>query len=354
MTTRASDVALVVAGTAAGVALLYFLRPILLPLILALVLVVLVSAVERFIRHRSANAPRWAPPLVAGLLVLLGAVVASMVIAQGAAQIIQQAPALIERIDSILQELSRGAGIDRRVSLGTLVGDINIPQLAGDFAGSVSSLVSALLLMLTYFIFILAGRAKSRHKLANLSQLPGRGGRIEAALGRISGDIETYIWVQTVTGMMMCTAAAVAMFAVGLENALFWTVILFLLSFIPILGVTVGSVVPALFALLQFPTWWQAAVIFGVIQIAAFIVGNLIYPRMQAETQNIDPVATLLSLAFWGWLWGLAGAFLAVPMTLIVMLACAHFPNSRWVAVLLSNDGRVPIPDDKPPELRQA
>lgn len=351
MTTRASDVALVVTGTAAGIALLYFLRPILIPLILALVLAVLVSAVERYIRNRSTNAPTWAPPLVAGLLVLMGAVVASMVIAQGAAQIVQQAPALIERIDSIVQELSRSAGVRRSISLGTLVGDINIPQLAGEFAGSVSSLLSAILLMLTYFIFILAGRAKSRRKLANLSELPGRGGRLEAALRQISGDIETYIWVQTITGLMMCTAAAIAMFAVGLDNALFWTVILFLLSFIPILGVTVGSIVPALFALLQFPSWWQAAVIFGSIQVAAFVVGNLIYPRMQAETQNIDPVATLLSLAFWGWLWGLAGAFLAVPMTLIVMLACAHFPNSRWVAVLLSNDGRVPVPEDKPPEL---
>jgi predicted PurR-regulated permease PerM len=62
---------------------------------------------------------------------------------------------------------------------------------------------------------------------------------------------------------------------------------------------------------------------------------------MQAETQNISPVATLLSLAFWGWMWGIIGAFLAVPMTLIVMMICAQFPRSRWLAVLLSNDGRI-------------
>ena len=354
MTTRASNVALGVTGTAAGIALLYFLRPIILPLVLALVLAVLVSAVERFIRARSANAPRWAPSLVAGLLVLLGAVVASMVIAQGAAQIVRQAPALLGRIEEIVREIGQGMGIKRSISLETLAGDISIPQLAGEFAGSVGNLVSALLLMLTYFIFILAGRSHVKQKLANLSELPGRSGRIEAALGRIADDIETYIWVQTVTGMMMCSAAAIVMFAVGLDNALFWTVVLFLLSFIPILGVTAGSIVPALFALLQFPTWWQAAAIFGVIQVAAFVVGNLIYPRMQAETQNIDPVATLLSLAFWGYLWGLAGAFLAVPMTLIVMLACSHFPNARWVAVLLSNDGRVPTPEEKPRELRSS
>jgi len=353
MTTRASDIALAVTATAAGIALLYFLRPIILPLVLAFVLAILVSAVERFIRSRSTGAPAWAPGLISGLLVLLGAVVASMVIAQGAAQIVRKAPALIGRIDEIVHQLGQSMGLRRSISIDTLAGDISIPQLAGDLAGSVGNLVSALLLMLTYFIFILAGRSNVKKKLANLSELPGRTGKIEAALERIADDIETYIWVQTVTGMMMCVAAAAVMFAVGLDNALFWTVVLFLLSFIPILGVTAGSIVPALFALLQFPTWWQAAAIFGVIQVAAFIVGNLIYPRMQAETQNIDPVATLLSLAFWGFLWGIAGAFLAVPMTLIVMLACSHFPNARWVAVLLSNDGKVPTPDSKPPELRR-
>ena len=72
----------------------------------------------------------------------------------------------------------------------------------------------------------------------------------------------------------------------------------------------------------------------------ALVIGNFIYPRMQADTQNIDPVATLLALSFWTLMWGLAGAFLAVPMTLMLMMAFAQFDATRWVAVLLSNDGR--------------
>ena len=71
---------------------------------------------------------------------------------------------------------------------------------------------------------------------------------------------------------------------------------------------TVGLIAPALFALIQFPTVWQAnAVIFVVIQVVATVVGNMIYPRLQAATQNIDPLATILSLSFWILLWGLAG-----------------------------------------------
>jgi AI-2 transport protein TqsA len=346
MSERSSGIAQSVIATAAGIALLYFLRDILVPFILALVLAVLVNALVRFIGRQSPWAPRWSAVVVAGLLVLLGAVVTALIFVQGAAQMVKQAPQLAVRIDEIVGRLGHAVGLRRTLHLSTLTGSINIPQLAGNFLGGVGSFFSGLVLMVTYFVFILAGRRHVDEKLKHLSDSPSGGKSLEAAAMRIAGDIETYLWVQTVTGVMIGAVSAIAMFAVGLDHPVFWTVVLFLLCYIPIIGVTVGSIIPALFALLQFDTWWQAAVVFGVIQLVAFVVGNFIYPRMQAETQNIDPVATLLSLAFWGYLWGLTGAFLAVPLTLIVMMICAHFPRARWIAVLLSNDGRVAFPGD--------
>jgi len=348
MSARWSGIAQAVIATAAGIALLYFLRDILIPFILACVLAVLVNALVRFIGNQSPWAPRWAAVLVAGLLVLLCAVVTALIFVQGAAQMVRQAPQLLDRLDGIVMQLGHSVGLRRPLHLATLTGSINVPQLAGNLLGSVGSFFAGLLLMITYFIFMLAGQRHAQDKLERLAENAGGSPTMKGAAGQIADDIETYLWVQTLTGLMIGGVSALAMFAVGLDHPIFWTIVLFLLCYIPIIGVTAGSVVPALFALLQFPTWWQAAVVFGVIQAIAFIVGNFIYPRMQAETQNIDPVATLLSLAFWGYLWGLTGAFLAVPLTLIVMMICAHFPRARWVAILLSNDGHVAFPDDAP------
>jgi predicted PurR-regulated permease PerM len=70
------------------------------------------------------------------------------------------------------------------------------------------------------------------------------------------------------------------------------------------------------------------------------VVGNIIAPRMQGRSLHMDPLVVLLSLAFWGWLWGVIGMFLSTPLTVIVMVICAQFQGSRWVAVLLSADGR--------------
>jgi predicted PurR-regulated permease PerM len=337
-----------VIATAAGLALLYFMSAILVPLVLALVLAVLVSALVRVIGARTRGAPHWAVVFLAALVVIFCATAAILVIAQGAVHMVKQAPDLIERIEQIVQQAGQAIGLRQPLHIATLLGKINVPELAGDVAGGVGTTLSTILLMITYFIFILAGRRHAKQKLANLSDSPSGAKSLEAAIRHIAADIETYLWVQTVTGVMIAAASALVMYAVGLNEALFWTIVLFLLCYIPMIGVTVGSIVPALFALLQFPTWWQAVVVFGGIQIAAFVVGNFIYPRMQAESQNIDPVATLFSLAFWGFLWGITGAFLAVPLTLMVMMICAYFPRTRWVAVLLSNDGKPVFPRTRP------
>ena len=82
-----------------------------------------------------------------------------------------------------------------------------------------------------------------------------------------------------------------------------------------------------------------------------FIVGNLIQPRMQGDNQNIDPVVVLLSLAFWGKLWGVVGMFLSTPLAVMAMAILAEFKGSRWMAVLLSGDGE-PYAEQPPAKSR--
>ena len=103
MTTRSRGIAQSVTATAAGMALLYFLRDILIPLVLALFLAVLVNALIRFIGARLRGAPRWAVLVLAALVVMVGAVAATLVFVQGAAQMVRQAPELIARIEAILR-----------------------------------------------------------------------------------------------------------------------------------------------------------------------------------------------------------------------------------------------------------
>ena len=336
---RGNSIALAVIGTVAGLALLFALRGILIPLAIAMVLFVLVQALVRFIGQRWQRMPDLLVSIIAALAIIATSAVAIYVLAEGVTQLVQRGPALVARLEALLAQASRGFQLSEPVQLTTLLGQVSLAQLAGRLLTGVQGLFSTLVLVLLYFVFLLAERKKIVRKVQNIAATRAQSAGILQSLEQVGEEIETYVWVQTLTGLMLAGGAGLILFAVGLENALFWTFVLFLLSFIPILGVTIGSVAPALFALLQFSTLWQALVIFGGIQVVAFVIGNLIYPTMQARTQNISPVATLLSLSFWTFLWGMTGAFLAVPLTLILMLVCAKFDSSRWVAVLLSNDG---------------
>ena len=344
MAVRSRHIAQTTTATAAGIAMLYFFRAILIPLVLAGVLAVLVNGLIQFVGGRSRRAPHWAVLIVAALIVIVSVVAAIQIVAQGMVQVVQQVPALLARIDQLVQQAGYALQLREALTLQSLIGDVDVPRLVGRVAGSAGNLFSGLVLLVTFFGFIVAGRRRTSRKIEMLAGRTDPSASVEADLRAMGAAVETYVWIQTVTGLMIAIASSVMMLATGLDNVLFWTVVVFLLCYIPVIGSTAGSILPALFALLQFPTWWQAAVIFGGTQAAATIVGNVIYPRMQAETQNIDPLTTLVALGFWSILWGLAGAFLAVPLTLIGMMVCARVPHARWVAVLLSNDGNPTFP----------
>jgi predicted PurR-regulated permease PerM len=324
---------------AAAVALLHFLASIIIPFVIAFVLAVLVNALVRFIQARWSTAPAWAVSLLAGLVVILTASTGIFVMAQGVVQIVSQGPALLARLDQISLQIGRSLHLREPLHVAAIVGKVSTADVAGFLLSGMQGLFSGLLLMVVYFGFMLAGRKRIALKLQRAAGSSSRASAIKTTVARIAADIETYVWVQTITGTILTISATAVMLGVRLDNVMFWAAIFFLLTFIPNIGVTIGSVAPSLFALVQFHTVWQALTIFVVIQVVATIVGNFIYPRLQARTQNIDPVATLLALAFWSWMWGLPGAFLAVPMTLMSMMVFTQFPSTRWVAAMLSNDG---------------
>lgn len=340
MTTRPGGVAQIVTGVAAALAMLYFLRDILIPFVIAFVLTVLVSALVRFIRRRWARAPGWAVAALAGLVVVVCAAGGLFVLVQGMVQMVAEGPKLADRLDEIVLDLGRALHLRQDLHLKAIIGNVSVPTLAGSILSGLQGFAAGLLLMIVYFGFMLAGRPRISRKIDLAAGSSDRATAIKDVVGRVSSDIETYVWVQTITGLILTTSAVIVMLAVGLNNILFWTVVFFLLTFIPNIGITIGSILPSLFALVQFPTYWQAIAIFVVTQITATVVGNFIYPRMQAQTQNIDPVVTLLALAFWTVLWGIPGAFLAVPLTLMAMMVFTRFEDTRWVAALLSNDGK--------------
>jgi predicted PurR-regulated permease PerM len=243
------------------------------------------------------------------------------------------------RLNALLQQLAHAVRLGLPRTVSQLITNLNPAQYLGSIAGMVQNLVQDGVLVLIYLGFLLASRRGFERKAVRLFH--EREGRHEAlqAFMRVRDSLERYVYIQTVCGGFIAIGSWAIMMLVGLQDAFFWAFLIFVIGYIPIVGAAIGIIAPALFALVQFPSAWEGLTLAAALFALAFVVGNILMPRMQGRSLNIDPVMILLSLAFWGTLWGVTGMFLSTPLTILVMVVLAQFDGTRWVAILLSADG---------------
>ena len=153
----------------------------------------------------------------------------------------------------------------------------------------------------------------------------------------IAVKIRQYLGVTALTSVITGVASAVWAFTVGLELALVWGVLNFLLNFIPIIGNIIGIIPASLYAVIQFQSLTMSLIVFFGFAILQIVISNFVYPTLQGRSLSLSPVAILVALTFWGWVWGIAGALIAVPLTAALVIICEHFRSTEWVARLLSS-----------------
>jgi predicted PurR-regulated permease PerM len=125
------------------------------------------------------------------------------------------------------------------------------------------------------------------------------------------------------------------------EFAFAWGLLAFVLNFIPTVGSIVASIPPVLMALVQFaPSIWPAVGVVLVLLVIQNTLGNFIAPKVYGDRLNLSPVVILLFLLFWGWLWGIVGALLAVPLAAAIQIALAQIPALAPLAVMMGSGQR--------------
>jgi predicted PurR-regulated permease PerM len=119
-------------------------------------------------------------------------------------------------------------------------------------------------------------------------------------------------------------------------------VIAFALNYVPFLGPLVATVFPTLFALAQFESWQLAILVFLCLNLIQFLIGSYFEPRIAGATLSISPFLVLFAVFLWSFLWGIAGAFIGVPIVIAFLTICEHHQSTQWVATLLSGRDSAP------------
>ncbi len=346
--------ALMFIAVIAGGAALFLLRSILTPLLLALFLMVIIDGLSRVLRTRFAALSE---PIALGLAILVtvaGFGVTVVLIAGNAPGFIGQLMADTPRLNAIIRDVGARLHIHSPPTVERLARQLDPAKYAGGVAQTLQGMISNLLFILIYLGFLFASRTGFQRKTERLFRNDEERGNALTAFQHIRNGIERYLWIQTVTGLMIAVASTVVLAAVGMPNAVFWGFLILVTSYVPIIGGMVGQFLPPMFALVEFSTYWQPGVILAGLTVIQLIMGSIVFPRMQGRSLNLDPVVILLALSFWGLVWGVPGMFLSTPLTVSLMVICEQFPGARWVAILLSSDGEPETADAAAPDPSKA
>jgi predicted PurR-regulated permease PerM len=216
-----------------------------------------------------------------------------------------------------------------------LLASVNVQGIITSTLSSVSSLLATIIVVLLYATFFLIEHGKYRRKLLRLA---GGSTQIVEVIDEINAKIGVYLAMKALLGAILGVVSWICMRLVGLEFAELWAVLIALLNFIPYAGSWISVAMPTLLAALQFGQLNEAIVLLASLTLANFLVGHLLDPWLMGGSLNLSPAVILISLAVWSSIWGIAGAFLAVPITVGLIIAFSAFDSTRPYATLLTND----------------
>jgi AI-2 transport protein TqsA len=330
----------VVAGILAVAMVFHFLSDAFLPFITALLLANIFTPMVEFFRKRRV-------PMALNILLVLVMIggflfLVGLFLNTTFASILEVMPkyqqkwddVLLPKISSVLRnivpEMRHGAA-GYKLSSG-----INPAQLSTALF-SVTSFLSGFALILLFVVFILASNGQLRKKMAKAFPISG-----SVTLGEIVDNIDHNVRKYLLTTLVANALAGAVMWLelwlFGVDLALMWSVLTFLLMFIPSLGAIFAIAITIAVAFVQFDSQAKPLVLSLIIIVSQLVMGSVLLPRILGKTLNLSPLLLLVSSIFWGWVWGLMGMILAVPITSSLAIIFENIPALRPLAILMSSE----------------
>lgn len=325
-------------------------RFILISLAIAIILFSLTSDAIFAISSR-LKVPNWLATTLALVGIALGLLWISTTIVAQVNEVVLTAIAYAEQAQAALPSLTEWLGPEAQERVLTALANFNITGWIRSLAGQASGILSGSVLVILFVGFMFAEQVWFPAKIERLTGDPAVALRVRRIIASIMHRVNRYLVVKTGVSAVTAGAVWVVFRMAGLELAGAVALLTFILNFIPSVGSIIATVIAALLAFVLSGDTALTVMVGGACSLVQFFIGNVIDPMLLGQTLRLSSFGIILSLAFWGAIWGIPGMFLAVPIMVALMIVCAHIPWLRPVAVLLSREG---LPDDGSSDDEQA
>jgi AI-2 transport protein TqsA len=314
---------------------LHYASGVLNPVLLALFVVMGASPMIRWLRAKGL--PGWATMLIMLVLIVVIGLLFISVLAASLWHFQDKIPVYQDRLQTIYTQIDQWAashGIDTGDLLGSLLSPEKLAGLAKDVASGLLSSFSNVLLMFLVMIFMIAEIFQFP---AKLEARYGAETRFRKAMDVFTQETRSYLFMKTWLAAIAAVINTGVFYALGVDFPLLWGMLFFLLSYIPNFGFILSIIPPFAVTLLE-QSFTRAIILVAIMVALNFVVDSVISPRVMGRGLGLTPLAVLLSLILWTWVFGPVGALISVPLTLLVKrLFFESFESTQFLSDALSS-----------------
>ena len=328
-------------GLACAVIVIYGMRyaaGVLNPILLALFIVMAMTPSIRWLRGKGV--PSWATLVIMLVFVLVVGLLFTSVLAVSLFQFQAKIPAYTDRLETLYSSIDSWL-TSHGVDAGDLLGSLLSPaKLAGIATGVVSGIINAFGNVLLMFLVVIFMIAEIFQFPAKLELRFGSESRFHKAAGVFGQETRSYLFMKTWLALIPAAINTAVFYALGVDFPLLWGMLFFLLSYIPNIGFILSIIPPFAVTLLE-QGFVRAIIVVAIIIVINFIIDSLVSPRIMGRGVGLTPLAVLLSLIVWAWVFGPVGALMSVPLTILVKrLFFENFEGTQFLSDALSSRPR--------------
>lgn len=341
-TTRLQTGALLIIAFAVVLFLLVQARFVLISLATAIILFSLTSDVINFIARQRIGpfrVPNTLASIAAMVLIAAALLTLTSILLAQINTVLVTTLSYAERAPSAVASLFAWLGEDSELAILNALRSVNVSNYLRGAASQASGVTQATVLIILFVGFLFAERIWFETKLLSLVGDKAQAERVGKIIQSIIHRVNYYLLVKTVISAITGAMIFVLAQAFGLELATSLGIITFVLNFIPNIGSIVATALIALVAHVEIGDATTTLAVFSIAGVIQFVNGSIIDPMLMGRALRLSSFGIILSLAFWGAVWGIPGMFLSVPIMVMLLVVCSHVPKLRPFAVLLSREG---------------
>lgn len=319
-------------------------KDFLMPLIFAFLIWFLVREIKSVLNRISFvrnKCPNWLNNVISSLIIFSILFLVETILESSIRSIVKSYAIYQSNIELIAQKINTTFNLDVTVMLRDYSADFDITNMLGSVLASITDLLGDTFLILFYCIFIFLEEVNFKFKLKAVMKDENQYERISEVLLEIETSVSKYLGLKTLVSIFTGVLSYIVLYFVGIDSPMFWAFLIFLLNYIPAVGSLIATVFPAIFSLIQFAEFTPFLIILILVGSIQAIVGNLIEPKLLGNSLNLSSLVAILSLSFWGSIWGVIGMLLSIPIMVILVIVLSKFSKTRPVAIFLSEKGEI-------------